>query len=140
MPVAFGDYGINTNRATQAIGAGLTAAAGFLSANPAMVFAGLSGAAAATISAMGGSSEGAGGLGGGASMGFDMRIALTTITRNVSDPNPAAIIGKPLMKVDTIGNRLPGYIQTDGFSLVSNCSKSEADEINAMMDRGVYID
>ena len=44
------------------------------------------------------------------------------------------------MEVDKIGNH-SGFVQTDGFQLASDFAySSEKDQVNKLMDSGVYIE
>lgn len=64
------------------------------------------------------------------------------IQRSLSVQDPEgyrARIGNPCGKNRTI-NGLSGYCQTAGFSVSGNMRRTEKDQINALMDGGVYIE
>ena len=64
------------------------------------------------------------------------------IQRSLSVQDPAeyrARIGNPCGKSRTI-NGLSGYCQTANFSVSGNMRRTEKDQINALMDGGVYIE
>lgn len=64
------------------------------------------------------------------------------IQRSLSVQDPEgyrARIGNPCGKNRTI-NGLSGYCQTAGFSVAGNMRRTEKDQINALMDGGVYIE
>lgn len=145
----FGSTGIDTNRLTQSIGAGVAATGASLAmaatgniAGAALTLAGgIAGAAASGISAMGGTGQGSGGLGGGASSGLDRRIRLFVIghTLTATPDTWAATYGKPYMRPDTIGNHT-GLVITEGASVSSDLSATIIDTINAGLDGGLYIE
>lgn len=159
MPIAFGSTGIDTNKITQAavtgIGTLVVASAatgglggllsgiseGALLGNTA-VGAGLLTSAYQTMQALGGSSSGSAGLGGGASCALDDEVYCFVVSKELTDTqdhfNP--IMGKPFMAVDKIANH-SGYVQTDGFQLASDFAySSEKDMVNKLLDTGVYIE
>ena len=102
---------------------------------------GIAGAAGGTLSALGGTGAGDGGLGGGASSGLDKSIRLVNINRTLSDSpaNFAQTYGKPFMRPDTISNH-SGLVITEGFSLSASAPKDMIEEVNRLMDGGVYIE
>jgi len=56
--------------------------------------------------------------------------------------NPAditATLGNPTAKCDTIGN-YTGYVQTSGASVSANATYEELQQINSLLDGGVYIE
>lgn len=64
------------------------------------------------------------------------------IQRSLSVQDPAGYrtrIGNPCGKSRAI-NGLSGYCQTAGFSVSGNMRRTEKDQINALMDGGVYIE
>lgn len=145
----FGSTGIDTNRLTQSIGTGLAtagvsiamAATGNLPGAALTLAGGIAGAAGGTLSALGGTGAGDGGLGGGASSGLDKSIRLVNINRTLSDSpaNFAQTYGKPFMRPDTISNH-SGLVITEGFSLSASAPKDMIEEVNRIMDGGVYIE
>lgn len=145
----FGSTGIDTNRLTQSIGAGAAsvgaslamAATGNVVGAGLTLAGGIAGAASGTIAAMGGTGQGDGGLGGGASSGLDKKIRLFVVGRLLTaQPDIwAATYGKPYMRPDSVGNHT-GLVITEGFSLSASASKDMIEEINRLMDGGVYIE
>ena len=151
MNTPYGSTGINTNKATQAIVSGLgtlvaiggaVATGGASALLEAGIGAGLANTATNTIEALGGSASGSGGLGGGSSQGLDKVIHCFCITKQLTDTqthfNP--LIGKPYMAVGT-PNQFSGFVQTDGFQFENEQAYStEKDNINRMMDSGIYYE
>lgn len=145
----FGSTGIDTNRLTQSIGAGVAAvgatvamaATGNVAGAALTLAGGIAGAAGGTLAALGGSGYGDGGLGGGSASGLDKHIRLVNINRILSDSpaNFAATYGKPFMRPDTIGNH-SGLVITEGASVSSDLSAALIDTINAGLDGGLYIE
>ena len=142
----FGSTGIDTNRLTQSISAGLaTATSALAMTNPvtaALTLAGGIGTAAAgAIAAAGGTGYGDGGLGGGSSSGLDKFIRLINVTRSLTATPAqwAQTYGKPFMKPDSVGNH-SGLVITEGFSLSASAPKDMIEEVNRLMDGGVYIE
>ena len=150
MNTAYGSTGLNTAKGIAALASGagvvgtlLTAAAtgGLSAAGELAMFAGLGSAALNTIGALGGSSEGSGGMGGGSSHGYLYdKLRMWCVSKKLTDTqaNFDPIIGKPCMKVAKPSN-YSGYIQTSGFQLASNnIYASERDAINSLLDSGIY--
>ena len=149
---AYGSTGINTNKMTQSVvtgvgslivGVALAAESGGLSlAQKLAVGGGLAASAGQAISAMGGSSDGSGGLGGGASNALDKDVHIWVVTKNLTDtPNSFnPIMGKPYMSVGKPKN-FSGYVQTDGFKFEHiQAFKSEKEIVNTLMDSGIYFE
>ena len=145
----FGSTGIDTNRLTQSIGVGAAAAGASLAMAATGNFigagltlaGGIASAASGTITAMGGTGYGDGGLGGGSSSGLDKHIRLFC-TGHILTAQPdiwAQTYGKPYMRPDTISNH-SGLVITEGFSLSASASKDMIEEVNRLMDGGVYIE
>ncbi len=145
----FGSTGIDTSRLTQSIGAGAAsvgaavamAAAGNLGGAGLTLFGGIASAAGGTIAAMGGTGYGDGGLGGGSSSGLDKHIRLINICHGLTaTPNGwAQTYGKPYMMPDRVGDHA-GLVITEGFTLSADGSKTMLEEVNRLMDGGVYIE
>jgi len=151
MNTAYGSTGIDLNKQNKAIGLGIGAMASTFGA---MASGGLTllgelaiGGALATamgtsIAALGGTSDGSGGLGGGASQGLDSVIHIFLTTKDLADTqtNFNPIIGKPYMGVSKPSN-FSGYVQTDGFQFKSSRAySSEIEEINKLLDTGIYYE
>lgn len=151
MATAYGSTGIDTNKLTSAAATGLgtlvaisaaAASGGASLATEAAIGAGIGSTALQTISALGGSGSGSGGLGGGSNQGLDKVVHIFVIQKVLTDTqehfNP--IMGKPYMAVDKI-NKFLGYVQTDGFQLASDFAySSEKDMVNKLLDSGIYIE
>ena len=146
---AFGSTGIDTNRLTQSISTGLASAGAALAmtaaGNPAgaalTLAGGIGQAAGGAIAAAGGTGYGDGGLGGGSSSGLDKFIRLINVTRSLTATPAqwAQTYGKPFMKPDSVGNH-SGLVITEGFSLSAAAPKDMIEEVNRLMDGGVYIE
>lgn len=151
MPTAFGSTGINTSKLTTAAATGLGAlvalsaasATGGLSFLAEAAIGGAIGSTALqTMEALGGTGQGSAGLGGGSSQGLDKVVHIFVIQKELSASQNSfdPIIGKPFMEVDLIGNHR-GFVQTDGFQLASDFAySSEKDQVNKLMDSGIYIE
>ena len=151
LPTAFGSTGIDTNKVSQAVVTGIgtlavaasALATGGLSAVAAAgIGGGLASTAAAIMQSLGGTGDGAGGLGGGATCALDDKVHCFVISKQLSDTqahfNP--IIGKPYMGVAKV-NQFNGYVQTDVYQFASNRAySSEKDIINSMLDSGIYYE
>jgi len=151
LPTAYGSTGLDTNKVTQAVVTGigtLAIAASTLATGgaSALAAAGIGGGLASTANAimqsLGGTGDGSGGLGGGATCALDDKVHCFVISKQLSDTqahfNP--IIGKPYMGVAKV-NQFTGYVQTDGFQFASNRAySSEKDSINNLLDSGIYYE
>ena len=145
----FGSTGIDTNRLTQSIGAGAAsvgaslamAATGNLAGAGLTLAGGIASAAGGTIAAMGGTGYGDGGLGGGSTSGLDKHIRLINIRHGLTaTPDGwAATYGKPYFMPDRVGDH-SGLVITEGFSLSASAPKDMIEEVNRLMDGGVYIE
>lgn len=84
-----------------------------------------------------------GGGGGGASQGLSGTCICTVISHNTDpapgDPNAEAIMGTPTMRVKSLGN-VEGYLETRGAAVTGNMTATEHAELNAMLDRGIYVE
>lgn len=151
LSLPYGSTGVNTNRAIAAVGSSSAIAGGIIAAAsagtltvPAMtaIGAGLASIAGNTIAALGGYTDGSGGLGGGSSQGLDKVVHCYVLQKQPTDSqsNLDPIIGKPFMGVATIGS-FSGFVQTDGFQFESNAAySSEKDIINKLLDTGIYFE
>ena len=151
MPTAYGSTGIDTSKLTSAVATGagtlvaISAAAasgGASLAVQAAIGAGVASAAMQTMQALGGSSGGSGGLGGGSNQGLDkvMHCFVTQKVLSDTQTNFNPLMGKPFMGVST-PSAFSGYIQTDGFQFESiQAYSSEKDAINQLMDSGIYYE
>ena len=143
---AFGSTGIDTTKMmstgiTTGLGLGAAVATGGGSlAGKAAIGALIGNAAVNTISALGGSGSGSGGLGGGSSYGQD-RVCHCFVTQKVLSDTQAnfdPIMGKPYMGVATVGS-FSGFVQTDGFQFAGGLAL-EREQINNMLDTGIYYE
>ena len=152
IPTAYGSTGINTGKQTQAfatgIGSIITLAATTATSGGASLAlklasgAAMAGATGTLINALGGTGQGSGGLGGGATSGLEKNIIcfLTQKVLTDSQSNINPILGKPVMAVHTIAT-YTGFVQTDGFQLESSRAfSSEKDSINQLLDSGIYYE
>ena len=129
---------------TPTIGVAGAVAAGVVSGGAAIglsIAAGTIAGAVGLIDAAGGSSYGGGGLGGGSAHGIDKVAHLWCLSKNLTDTpsNLDPIIGKPVMKKDTISN-YSGFIQTGNMQIVGNMLDSERDMINELCNGGFYYE
>ena len=151
LPTPYGSVGIDTNK-VMAGGAGIIASAAALGVGIATggigtaaalgIAGGMAGGAASIVSSLQGSGSGSAGLGGGSATGQDKVIHCYVLSRNFTDTqsNMNNIMGKPYFGCSTISAH-SGYIQTAGFSLKdSNATLGEIEEVNSLMDGGVYIE
>ena len=146
MATPFGSSNIDVSQAATGIISGATAILGGLAAsNPLTKASIMIGGTAASIAgftgAYKGENSGTGGLGGGSSHGLTKVVRLTSISKDLTDSqaNLDPIMGKPLMKKDTIGN-YSGYVQTDGAQVLGAMLGSEAEMINSLLDGGIYYE
>lgn len=139
----FGSTGIDTSKLTSCViaGAGALLAGATGGASLAVTFGAMAGVALGTMDALGGSGAGNGGLGGGASHALDKVLHCYVASRTLTETqdNLNSIMGKPYMGRATI-NSFSGYVQTEGFSLSGNYLQQIVDNVNSMMDAGVYIE
>lgn len=147
MDGLYGSSGINSTKAFASAGGLAVSAAALLSgiatggAGAAAVM-GMAGAAGGLISALGGTSQGSAGIGGSAITGLDPLVHIWTVSRDItSQPsNYHSTIGYPYMDCGTLSGH-SGYTQTSGFSFKDDHAYfSEIEEINSLMDGGVYIE
>lgn len=133
----------NINPLTGAMGAGTVAGAGIgaaLATGPAGLAAAGTAAIVGFISAITSEPQSVGSSGGGAYTDSAV-ISCYCISHNVS-ADPAAIgptVGTPSMTVKTIST-LTGYVETKCFSVSGDMTDWERQEINRLMDGGVYIE
>lgn len=151
MAVPFGSSGVDTSKLTQGVSLGIgsvvgalgsVAMTGGLSIPAALGLAGgLSASAGVTLSALGGATNGSGGLGGGASQGIDSVIHVYTISRTLTDSQDSFknIMGKPFMSVDALSNH-SGFVMTEGFQIDGDMTLEEKEDINRLLDSGIYLE
>lgn len=160
MPIAFGSTGIDTNKVTQAAVSGIgtliavnaaTGGTGSIAAmvkgaeegallGNAVIGAGLASTAYNIMQALGGTADGAAGLGGGAVCALDDKVHCYVISKELTETqaNLDPIIGKPFM-AKSKPSSFSGYVQTDGFQFASSRAYlTEIQKINQLMDSGIY--
>lgn len=146
MATPYGSANISVSKATSAIISGAAGIGGALAmSNPVTgaiaLGTGLAASAAQMINAAQGETFGGGGLGGGSSQGLSNNVRLTSVSKTLTDTpaNFDPIIGKPVMKKDTISN-YSGFVQTDGCQVAGNMFDQERDAINRLCDGGIYYE
>lgn len=149
--LTYGSTGVNTNRVASAIGSSGAIIGGIIAATSAgtltipaiaAIGGGIAGVAGNTISALGGYTDGSGGLGGGSTQGLDKVVHCYVLQKQLTDSqtNFEPIIGKPFMGIGVI-NTFSGFIQTDGFQFQdAGALSSEKDMINQLLDTGIYFE
>lgn len=82
-----------------------------------------------------------GGNSGGAALGLANTVYCISIFHdtNVTPDSVSAIIGTPAREVKTLGS-LSGYVQTVGASVAGSMTGGEREQINRLLDGGVYIE
>lgn len=82
-----------------------------------------------------------GGFSGGCGSGLGLKPQCVVVTHKTSqEPSDmGAVMGRPCGKTLNIGT-LTGFVQTSGFRVSGNMTKTEKEIIDAYMDRGVYIE
>lgn len=115
--------GIGIAAGATAIGGGLTTSALGLAANAQ------------------GESFGGGSLSGGASQGLEKRAICYCVSRELTDSQSSLnpLIGKPVMKKDTIGN-YSGFVQTGDLEIDGAMLDSEREMINSLCNGGFYYE
>lgn len=81
------------------------------------------------------------GGGGGAANELYSKITCWTVFHdtNVDPSSVSAIMGTPTMKTKSLSG-LTGYVQTIGASVSGSMTDTERSQINAYLDRGIYIE
>ena len=99
------------------------------------------GMAQSIFNAMQPSSTCVNGGGGGAAMGLSGTVYCYTIFHDTSDApsdtNP--VMGSPTMAVKSLGS-LSGYVQTSGAAIRGNMLDSERQQLNSLLDGGIFIE
>ena len=142
VPYGIGISNVTPIQTATSLGSAAGAVAGLI--------AGASGAGAVAL--VGASALGIGGAitgtpttissnGGGAILGLNSRVTLTSICHdtNVAPSQPSAVIGQPYYRKATLGS-FSGYVQTVGASVLINGTDSEKDQLNSMLDSGLFIE
>lgn len=102
---------------------------------------GVAAIAAASLNALRPSISCVGGGGGGAGSGLDLRIILHSVFHDTDTlpGNPSGIIGSPVMKAVSLAGH-SGYVQTQQASVAGSMTDTEREQINSMLDGGIYIE
>lgn len=126
-------------------GAALAGAAALAFGPAGIGIAGACGAIAATASMLGATEESSGSTVGTNDGSIEEEIndsIVLTVEEYTSNVEPAtltAIAGRPCGKVRSLTD-LSGYVQTSGASISVNANSNVIDEINALLDNGIYIE
>lgn len=82
-----------------------------------------------------------GGTGSSAGAGIETVVRCTTVchSTNVEPSSVSSVIGVPKMAAMSLSG-LSGYVQTRDFSLSANAHDDELNEVNRLMDGGVYLE
>ena len=99
------------------------------------------GMAQSIFNAMQPSSTCVNGGGGGAAMGLSGTVYCYTIFHDTSDApeDTNAVMGSPTMAVKSLGS-LSGYVQTSGAAIRGNMLDSERQQLNSLLDGGIFIE
>lgn len=139
-----GSIEVNGAGVTNGIKTGIIGAVGFLSGSGAIAAAGagamLSGAASAALSANQRSASITGSITG--RYQDDYRIIYTEFAVDTQDPEDLGYLnlkGRPYGEVVTLSS-CTGFVQCDGAQVDIAGSEEERDEINALLNEGIYIE
>ena len=96
--------------------------------------------ASASINAIRPTISGTGGGGGGAASGLSRQINIMSVFHdtNTSPTNPSAVLGTPALRSRTLA--FTGYVQTQGASVSGSMTDTERNEINMLLDGGIFIE
>lgn len=134
VPYPIGASNITPVQVGTALGSAASAIAGAATLGTAAI-------AAASLNALRPSISCVGGGGGGAGSGLDLRIILHSVFHDTDTlpNNPAGLIGSPVMKSVSLSGH-SGYVQTQGASVSGSMTDTEREQINNMLDGGIYIE
>lgn len=120
------------------VGMGIAGAASAIMGAPTLAAAAM---AASSLASIRPSASCVGGGGGGAGSGLDMRIICHSVFHdtNVPPSNPSDSIGQPVLSELSLTN-VTGYVQTQHASVSGSMTDREREEINQLLDGGVYIE
>lgn len=141
IPIASAQIANTASIVTSAASSTLGLATGAMSGNPIAIAGGIIGAAQAFSALLQKSTNVIGSYSGTRSEFFNTRIRLMVEKYNTAiEPSDLTDIeGRPCCKVDFLTN-FTGFIRTQGFQLGGVWFKEIKDEVNALMDSGVYIE
>lgn len=148
MGVTVGSSGVDVGKSAGAVVTGAAALAATLATGGAAapVALGAIGAMGASVNSFmqsqGGMTSGQGGLVGGASHALDRYARIWTVSRVLTEEPDKLndVMGKPYMKRSNIGSFPGGYVQTDGFEVVSGATDTERSQINSYCNSGIYYE
>lgn len=97
------------------------------------------GAAANAFNSVQSNPQSAGGIAGGAGSGLTQDLICFTVFHNVSDTPANMELGTPTFKTKSLGT-LSGYVQCDNASVAGAMTQQERNEINTLLNGGIYIE
>lgn len=120
------------------VGMGIGSAAAAIAGAPTLAAAAV---AASSLASIRPSASCVGGGGGGAGSGLDRRIICHTVFHDTekAPSNPAPTIGVPYSGTAALSG-FTGFIQTRGASVSGSMTDTERDEINKLLDGGIFIE
>ena len=124
-----------------AVGIGAAAGGIGLAAGATAIGGGLTTSALGLATNAQGESFGGGSLSGGASQGLEKRAICYCVSRELTDSQSSLnpLIGKPVMKKDTIGN-YSGFVQTGDLEIDGAMLDTEREMINSLCNGGLYYE
>lgn len=136
MPIAFNQY-VNSFNAV----VGLASVVAGVASGGALTVAGIAGGVASMASSFKKSTTTIGAFGGTFSANMENVAILTVFKQGVSDEpdNMTTIYGRPCGKVLSIGS-LTGYVECIDFHLSSYFDASVNEEVETLMNKGVYLE
>lgn len=130
-----------TSQINTVVGAGIATAAAIASGGSAAVLGAMTGGALSLANDISGQPSCIGSNMGGAVLGLTDNIVCYSIFHDttVSPSSISAEKGTPYNATLSLAN-ISGYVQTAGASIAGNMTKTEQDQINELMDGGIYIE
>ncbi|MBP5773769.1 MAG: hypothetical protein J6W35_06835 [Eubacterium sp.] len=142
VPIAANQLSNISNAVTGISGGLLGAGLGFATGNPLTAGVGaIAGIASSFYGAQQSSSDVIGSYSGGRSE-YQCRSLKLSVEKFSTANEPANLTdfeGRPVCKVDTIGN-YSGYVKTQGFSIDIDANSDVVKSINSKLDAGIYIE
>lgn len=141
IPIASAQIANTGAIVTSAASGAVSLIGGSASGNPAALLSGVMGIAQAFTATLQKSTSIIGAYSGNRSEFFNTKIRLMVEKYNTAlEPSDlTAIEGRPCCKVSVLTN-FTGYIRTEGFQLGGHWFKEIKDEVNALLDSGIYIE
>ena len=128
---------------TSAAGLGLAVGTVMTGGATAPLLAGASAAGVGLVNSITPTNTSIGGVSGAAAWGLSDRQYVKCISvfhdTVVAPSNPSAVFGTPFNAVTSLGG-IAGYVQTVGASVEGNMGDDERQEINRLLDGGIYIE